>query len=479
MNKLLKYFVLIIALCYTNLIWGQTEPEKAGKMIDGRFVLNINLNWNNEERARFAELYDLDSLIVSAIFNEQMDFINDSTEWIVRTVRKGQLELSKDFGKDSDAHLEYILFSGQRDHAKPPPPVSIPANYGRNSFTSAEVFNYHDGLACFLLPDQNKARSVFLSGSFNQWSTMQLPMQKTEKGWEVCLQLPAGKHYYKFIVDGNWMYDPNNKLKEKDGHRSYNSVVYCYNHVFTLANESNARRVTVAGSFNSWNQRELDMKRTPAGWELPLYLREGTHAYKFIVDGRWINDPANPYVRPDGSGNYNSFLGIGDTLVFKLKNYPEAGSVILTGSFNAWNTGELLMEKKAGIWQLPYVLAAGNYEYKLIVDGRWIADPLNPFTTGEGDYVNSFVAFKPNHVFKLQGFTDANHVIVAGSFNGWHTKQYRMVFRDGEWVFPVNLAYGRHSYKFIVDGEWILDPANPLWEENEFGGGNSVLWIEQ
>jgi hypothetical protein len=29
----------------------------------------------------------------------------------------------------------------------------------------------------------------------------------------------------------------------------------------------------------------------------------------------------------------------------------------------------------------------------------------------------------------------------------------------------------------IVDKEWKLDPGNELWEENEYGTGNSVLWI--
>jgi hypothetical protein len=33
-------------------------------------------------------------------------------------------------------------------------------------------------------------------------------------------------------------------------------------------------------------------------------------------------------------------------------------------------------------------------------------------------------------------------------------------------------------YKFIADGNWILDPANQLWEQNEHGNGNSVVWIQ-
>jgi hypothetical protein len=30
----------------------------------------------------------------------------------------------------------------------------------------------------------------------------------------------------------------------------------------------------------------------------------------------------------------------------------------------------------------------------------------------------------------------------------------------------------------VVDQKWIIDPTNELWEENEYGTGNSVLWIE-
>jgi hypothetical protein len=46
-----------------------------------------------------------------------------------------------------------------------------------------------------------------------------------------------------------------------------------------------------------------------------------------------------------------------------------------------------------------------------------------------------------------------------------------------EWILPLHLANGKHRYKFIVDGKWILDPANKLWEQNDEGTGNSILWI--
>jgi hypothetical protein len=48
-----------------------------------------------------------------------------------------------------------------------------------------------------------------------------------------------------------------------------------------------------------------------------------------------------------------------------------------------------------------------------------------------------------------------------------------------EWEIALHLSKGKHLYKFIVDGKWILDPANKLWEQNEHNTGNSVLWFEE
>ena len=50
--------------------------------------------------------------------------------------------------------------------------------------------------------------------------------------------------------------------------------------------------------------------------------------------------------------------------------------------------------------------------------------------------------------------------------------------KDG-WEIRVNLSLGKHLYKFIVDGNWILDPDNTLWEQNFNRTDNSVLWVEK
>jgi 5'-AMP-activated protein kinase regulatory beta subunit len=49
---------------------------------------------------------------------------------------------------------------------------------------------------------------VEVEGSFDNWSTRQ-PLQRTGRDFTVIKLLPPGVYQYKFIVDGDWKYDPN------------------------------------------------------------------------------------------------------------------------------------------------------------------------------------------------------------------------------------------------------------------------------
>jgi hypothetical protein len=350
--------------------------------------------------------------------------------------------------------------------------------FGMNMITRAQVFSYREGIARFFLPGYAKAASVYLAGSFNAFSTTNAPMARTDSGWIAQVRLKPGKYLYKYIIDGRWTPDPFNRLREDDTYGDFNSVVFCYNHYFYLRGFNGAKDITVTGSFNGWDPEMLHLQRVSGGWIRGLYLREGTHSYKFVVDGRWILDPANPVVRPDGYGNENSAVSIGTPTLFRLKGYTDAKKVVLTGTFNGWNREELLMQKVEGGWELGYVLRPGNYEYKFIRDGKWMTDPDNPNKTGTGAFANSVVTVNPNYTFTLAGHQEAHVVLIAGSFNGWNPGAYPMTKQDGKWTIKVYLQPGKHTYKFIVDGKWILDPANKLWEQNQYGTGNSVLWIE-
>lgn len=59
--------------------------------------------------------------------------------------------------------------------------------------------------------DAPDAQSVMLAGDFNGWSRVATPMESVDGSgrWVVSVSLPAGRHEYAFVVDGErWMADP-------------------------------------------------------------------------------------------------------------------------------------------------------------------------------------------------------------------------------------------------------------------------------
>jgi 1,4-alpha-glucan branching enzyme len=347
--------------------------------------------------------------------------------------------------------------------------------YGVNNFAKVTVRELPSGYTRFFFAGNTNARRVQLSGSFNSWTTQKGLMTKTDSGWVADIKLEAGAYAYKYIVNGRWTRDLTNNLKEDDGFNEYNSIYYRYNYTFRLAGNSNARRVSVAGNFNKWNANEMVMSYNGKGWEKQLYLHEGTHLYRFMIDGRWITDPANRIIA-NGDKAPSSVLTLGEAITFKLNGYNNVKNVYLAGSFNNWQPNAIRFQKTANGWVLPYVLPAGNYLYKFILDGQWIPDPVNPHTIVTDDK-NSFIAVKPNYTFVLKGHDNAKSVLLSGDFNNWNEQGYTMQHVGNEWRISMRLKAGKYRYKFIVDGNWIRDPGNKQWEQNEFNTGNSVLWL--
>ncbi len=67
-------------------------------------------------------------------------------------------------------------------------------------------------------------------------------------------------------------------------------------------------------------------------------------------------------------------------------------------------------------------------------------------------------------------------VEVAGDFSGWQPLRMRKQ-KDGSFAAAVPLAPGSYEYKFLLDGQWALDPDNPAWAANPYGSLNSVAVV--
>ncbi len=71
----------------------------------------------------------------------------------------------------------------------------------------------------------------------------------------------------------------------------------------------------------------------------------------------------------------------------------------------------------------------------------------------------------------------AKRVFLVGEFNDWDPSATKMVrSRNGSFRVTLNLPAGRHEYKFVVDGEWVTDPAVESLT-TPFGTVNNVLHI--
>ncbi|MFC1783843.1 isoamylase early set domain-containing protein [Planctomycetota bacterium] len=78
----------------------------------------------------------------------------------------------------------------------------------------------------FVFKPNFKAMTAYLAGSFNHWKTSELPMTKKKDGsFKKKMTLPAGRHEYKFIVDGIWMNDPEAPENIVNRYGTHNSVV--------------------------------------------------------------------------------------------------------------------------------------------------------------------------------------------------------------------------------------------------------------
>ena len=82
------------------------------------------------------------------------------------------------------------------------------------------------GEVTFVCNHQPQAGQVFLAGDFNEWDPQDKRMRKYKDGtFRARLQLEPGRYEYKFVVDGNWMVDPDAEGQVRNGAGTVNSLI--------------------------------------------------------------------------------------------------------------------------------------------------------------------------------------------------------------------------------------------------------------
>ena len=71
----------------------------------------------------------------------------------------------------------------------------------------------------------------------------------------------------------------------------------------------------------------------------------------------------------------------------------------------------------------------------------------------------------------------AKDIYIVGDFNHWKISDENKLSRlsDGKWEKRIGLQPGRYKYKFVIDGEWVIDSQNLEQVRNPFGTFDSII----
>ena len=73
---------------------------------------------------------------------------------------------------------------------------------------------------------------------------------------------------------------------------------------------------------------------------------------------------------------------------------------------------------------------------------------------------------------------EACRVFLAGSFNAWNPTAHPLKKdKKGLWKTSMTLDQGVYQYRFVVDGEWKVDPSFPGGRMDESIACHSVLVV--
>ncbi len=72
-----------------------------------------------------------------------------------------------------------------------------------------------------------------------------------------------------------------------------------------------AKKVELAGSFNSWDPKKAVLERDGKGtWKIALALKPGRYEYRYRVDGNWQNDQRPVECVPNAFGTWNCVVQV-------------------------------------------------------------------------------------------------------------------------------------------------------------------------
>lgn len=303
-----KYLFLLFVVFQVQDIFGQESPFSLCEIKGEDVYINFHescIDSDDEACMALAEFkqYDLGAVIRSGLITlwEKDGWTMQKTGINTYQLHKKLMHFDMAFNLEDKFKIDISYWNY---------PVSERSKQGSSEIIDEPAKVHASGNVEFKLKGKSNAKQVILSGSFNDWNEQDIKMLKVGNEWKIRLKITPGIYEYKFIVDGEWMTDPDNPYSVQNQHYTFNSIlVVGKEEQFFLKGYKDAKTVALSGSFNNWDTKGVRCIKTKEGWKVTQKLPPGKHFYKFIIDGHnWIIDPANELQERDDDFNVNSVI---------------------------------------------------------------------------------------------------------------------------------------------------------------------------
>src|SRR5581483_8463950 len=214
---------------------------------------------------------------------------------------------------------------------------------------------------------------------------------------------------------------------------------------------SRPQKVAVGGEFNNWSETQFPMKPDGSGhFVADVKLAEGPHAYRFFVDGAWVNDSDQrsdkDLEESNGIRGHNSALLVGPDGSSMPK--PEPGRIRVEGLHFVPGSIRYFDPVSATEARIVFAAQAGNLTGAAIysLDGRsWRRDEMDLVETRSGmDFFADVVVAKSPEVSYFFELLDGGTTgyYAGGKYyaqlsmarqNAWHSRM-QPAFETPQWA---------------------------------------------
>ena len=211
---------------------------------------------------------------------------------------------------------------------------------------------------------------------------------------------------------------------------------------------------------------------------IPLYAVNDFELHHRILN---IQESSKPYFTKD-------------TVLFTFRAPTAVKLVALAFEHEQYRQIHTYERNPFGIFvlEIPIPDDVEKLRYRLIVDGFWTTDPNSEILRDSLGIPVSSIDLPVNSMgiktythrlddgsirFVFQGFTGSS-VSVTGDFNSWDpylTKMQESLLYPGIYSVDLHLPPESQYYRFVVNGQVMTDPGNPLKVKNGWSAELSIM----